>query len=64
MQYTAFDLHKHYTWARVERPDGTVAREKKIPHERGTFRRFLAGSEPGSPWRWKRSAIIRGWWTK
>lgn len=48
MQYTAFDAHKHYTWARVERPDGTVVREKKIPHERGAFRRFLASSEPGS----------------
>lgn len=49
MQYTAFDAHKHYTWARVERPDGTVVREKKILHERGAFRRFLAGCEPGSP---------------
>src|SRR3972149_1225485 len=35
MQYTAFDAHKHYTWARVERPDGTLVREKKIPHEPG-----------------------------
>lgn len=49
MQYTAFDAHKHYTWARVERPDGTVVRETKILHERGAFRRFLAGCEPGSP---------------
>lgn len=49
MQYTAFDAHKHYTLARVERADGTVVREKKIPHERGAFRRFLAGCEPGSP---------------
>lgn len=48
MQYTAFDAHKHYTWARVERPDGTVVREKKILHERGAFRQFLASSEPGS----------------
>lgn len=49
MQYTAFDVHKHYTWARVERPDGTVVREKKILHERGALRQFLAGCEPGSP---------------
>src|SRR3970282_679099 len=48
MQYTAFDAHKHYTWARVERPDGAVVREKKILHERGAFRQFLASSEPGS----------------
>lgn len=49
MQYTAFDVHKHYTWARVERPDGTVVREKKILHEPGALRQFLAGCEPGSP---------------
>jgi len=49
MQYAAFDAHKHYTWARVERPDGTLVREKKIPHEPGALRRFLAGCEPGSP---------------
>lgn len=48
MLYTAFDIHKHYTWARVERQDGTVVREKRIPHDPGVFRRFLAGSEPGS----------------
>jgi transposase len=49
MQYTAFDVHKHYTWARVERPDGTVVREKRIAHEPGAFQRFLAGTERGSP---------------
>ncbi len=49
MQYTAFDVHKRYTWARVERPDGTVVREKRILHEPGAFRQFLAGYAPGSP---------------
>jgi len=49
MQYTAFDAHKHYTWARVEGADGTLVREKKILHERGAFQQFLAGCEPGSP---------------
>jgi len=49
MQYIAFDAHKHYTWARVEGPDGRVLREKRIPHERGALRQFLAGCEPGSP---------------
>jgi len=49
MQYTAFDAHKHYTWARVERPDGTLVREKKIPHDRGALQQFLADCEPGSP---------------
>lgn len=49
MQYIAFDAHKHYTWVRVERPDGTILREKKIPHEHGALREFLAGCEAGSP---------------
>lgn len=49
MQYIAFDAHKHYTWARVERPEGTVVREQRIAHERGALRGFLAGCEPGSP---------------
>lgn len=49
MQYIAFDAHKHDTLARVERGDGTLVREKRIPHERGVLRQFLAGCEPGSP---------------
>lgn len=49
MLYTAFDVHKHYTWARTERPDGTVVREKRIAHEPGAFQRYLAGSERGAP---------------
>jgi len=49
MQYIALDAHKQYTWARVELPDGTVVWEKRIPHERGAIRRFLASCEPGSP---------------
>ncbi|HEY3248918.1 MAG TPA: IS110 family transposase [bacterium] len=49
MQYIAFDAHKHYTWARVERVDGTLVRERRILHERGALRQFLQGCEPGSP---------------
>jgi hypothetical protein len=49
VQYVAFDAHKHYTWARVERSDGVRVREQRIPHERGALQRFLAGCEPGSP---------------
>jgi transposase len=49
MEYIALDAHKQYTWARVELPDGTVVQEKRIPHERGAIRRFLASCEPGSP---------------
>lgn len=49
MEYIAFDAHKHYTWARVERADGTVIRERRIPHERGALRQFLQPCEPGAP---------------
>lgn len=49
MQYIAFDVHKHYTWARVERTDGVLVKERRISHERGAMRQFLAGCEAGSP---------------
>lgn len=49
MQYIAFDAHKHYTLASVERPEGGPVREQRIPHERGAFRRFLQRCERGSP---------------
>ena len=48
MQYFALDAHKRYIWARVERPDGVLVREKKVVHRRGALREFLAGAEPGS----------------
>jgi transposase len=48
MQYFALDVHKRYIWARVERPDGVLVREKKVVHRRGALREFLAGAEPGS----------------
>jgi len=49
MQHIAFDSHKHYTLACVQEVTGTVVCEKRIEHERGAIRRFLAGFEPGSP---------------
>lgn len=49
MQYIAFDSHKKYTWARVERPDGLPEREYRIEHDRGSMREFLKSCEPGSP---------------
>ena len=48
MQYIAFDSHKRYTLASVERADGRRIREQRIAHERGAVRRFLAECEPGS----------------
>lgn len=49
MQYIAFDAHKHYTLASVERPEGGLVREERISHERGALRRFLRRQERGSP---------------
>jgi len=49
MQYIAFDAHKHYTLASVEREDGRLVREQQIPHERGALQAFLQGCDPGSP---------------
>jgi transposase len=49
MQYIAFDSHKRYTLASVERTDGRRIREQRIPHERGAVRRFLAQCDRGSP---------------
>lgn len=49
MQYIAFDAHKHYTLASVERLHGGAVHEERITHERGALRRFLQRYDPGSP---------------
>jgi transposase len=49
MQYIAFDAHKRYTLASVERPEGGLVREARISHERGALRRFLRRCDRGSP---------------
>src|SRR6516162_124880 len=49
MEYIAFDAHKHYTVASVERPTGEVLRETRLAHHRGAIRDFLEQWTPGSP---------------
>ncbi len=49
MNYIAFDSHKRYTLARVEKSDGTLLKETRVEHERGAIREFLSTWEPGSP---------------
>ena len=49
MEYIAFDAHKRYTVASVEREDGRRVREARIPHVRGMLCQFLARCERGSP---------------
>ncbi len=49
MQYIAFDVHKRYTWARVEDKSARLLRQERIEHKPGAVRRFVAQLEPGSP---------------
>jgi hypothetical protein len=49
MVHIAFDSHKKYTLASVERVTGAMVCERRIEHERGAIRRFLEGFERGSP---------------
>ena len=45
----AFDSHKYYTLASVERLDGQRVREERINHEKSNIRRFLRHYDRGSP---------------
>ena len=49
MQFIAFDSHRHYTLATVEKEKGGVVLEARIQHDRGALRAFLSQCEPGSP---------------
>ncbi len=49
MNYIAFDSHKRYTLASVERAEGGILREVRVGHERGAIRKFLLTCDPGSP---------------
>lgn len=46
-EHIAFDVHKHYTLATVERDDGQPVREGKILHQHGAFQAFLGWCQPG-----------------
>lgn len=49
MQYIALDVHKRYTWVRVESADGRLVGEGKVVHRPGALRGFLEQVERGSP---------------
>lgn len=49
MQYIAFDAHKRYTLASVERLSGGVIREGRVIHQRGAIQQFLSQCDVGSP---------------
>ncbi len=49
MNYIAFDSHKRYTLASVEKESGCLLEEVRIEHEPESIRKFLSRWEPGSP---------------
>ena len=49
MEYIALDVHKHYTWARVENDQGHKLYESKLAHSRGTIKNFTKQWNPGTP---------------
>jgi transposase len=49
MENIALDVHKHYTWARVESPEGNRLYESRLAHARGTIKNFVGRWTPGSP---------------
>lgn len=49
MDYIALDVHKRYTWARVETAQGECMREQRVWHQRGAIQAFIQQWATGSP---------------
>lgn len=49
MDYIALDVHKRYTWARVESAQGERVHEQRVWHQRGAIQAFIQQWTPGSP---------------
>jgi transposase len=49
MQYIAMDAHKRYTLASVERSNGGIVHEARLPQKKGAIKGFLGQCEAGSP---------------
>jgi hypothetical protein len=49
MEYIAFDSHKRYTMASVEKLSGRQSCELRLAHQPGSIRQFLSRWTPGSP---------------
>lgn len=41
MEYIALDVHKKYTWARVENIEGARLYESRLAHAHGTVKNFV-----------------------
>ena len=48
MENIALDVHKHYTWARVENTDGQELYASRLAHSRGSIKNFIHRWTPGS----------------
>jgi transposase len=48
MEYIALDVHKKYTWARVENPQGERLYECRLAHAHGTIKNFIHRWSEGS----------------
>ncbi len=49
MEYIALDVHKKYTWARVENTKGDRLYESRLGHTHGTIKNFVNRWSVGSP---------------
>ena len=49
MEYIALDVHKKYTWARVENTKGDRLYESRLGHTHGTIKNFVNRWTAGSP---------------
>lgn len=49
MENIALDVHKHYTWARVENREGQQLYASRLAHGRGCIKNFVQRWAPGSP---------------
>ena len=54
MEYIALDVHKNYTWARVENSKGERLYESRLAHARGRSRTLSVDGVAGLPRRWRR----------
>jgi hypothetical protein len=53
MEYIALDVHKKYTWARVENPKGDRLYERRLAQAHGTIKNFLSDGAPALLWPWR-----------
>src|SRR6266705_174957 len=49
MEYIALDVHKKYTWARVENTEGEKLYESRLQHAHGSIKNFIYRWERQSP---------------